>query len=281
MVFYPSSKKSLLETLDRCFDQTDHKKPAGKIRTGIAPHAGYAYSCPQAMATFDAIIGQKHPPQTIILIGTDHHDYTKCIDNNIIQTPLGTIPMDMDMTQEITSKSSMESCKNNIIHKEHSIDNQLPIIKYLSDKYQHSVSVVPIIFNEDDSAQETLDQLAVALEKTVMTRNNVAVVVSTDFMHHQEKNITKRRAKTLKERINILLTPVEQGNTEQLQKVIKKKGSFGACGLSGIKLLTHLNKTLHLNSHRLSLQSSCDISFQQGRPCDYEVVYLSEVFGDE
>lgn len=181
-VFYPSSADKLKAFFDG-FEYSPNEKK--NVKAVIVPHAGYIYSGKTAMNTLSCI----NIPDTVIMLGPNHTG----LGSNVAvypkgdwETPLGDVPIAGDIVMELMESHIFQ--RDTLAHiKEHSLEVIVPMLKYLNP----NVSVVPITIKHMgyDSCEET----ARMLYKVVGDRDDVLVLVSSDFNHYENSEITEKK----------------------------------------------------------------------------------------
>ena len=169
--FYISNKKELLENLDEF--KNAHKADYDYCsRAIIVPHAGYIYS---GQLAFDSFCYLNKNVKNIFIFAPTH----KKSANNLIlaeydefETPLGTIPVNWDIQEELIQKFKCEYF-NEGFEEEHAIEVQLPFIQYLFK----NVQIIPILVGNDD-----VDKTIEIIEHYYDNTEN-AFVISSDLSH--------------------------------------------------------------------------------------------------
>lgn len=115
----------------------------------VTPHAGYRYSGPTASRAFASV--DPSGIERVFILGPCHHTYIDgCAipDTNVSEyaTPLGNLPVDLDVVRELKSASEVafKTFKLAEDEEEHSIEMQLPFLKYILRNAPHVVKIVPI-----------------------------------------------------------------------------------------------------------------------------------------
>ncbi len=179
--FYPEDKEQCLAELKECL-QKEHltEKIESKILGGIVPHAGWVYSGSTAGLVFQAIKQQATAP--LFLIFGAVHVYG--ISGPSIwregpwETPLGNIEVNQSLAEDIIKESKGLIVENTAPHKkEHSIEVQLPFIKYLFPESQ----IIPVMVPPDKRALQTGEITAQILAHY---NKEVVVIGSTDLTHY-------------------------------------------------------------------------------------------------
>ncbi|HCL00088.1 MAG TPA: AmmeMemoRadiSam system protein B [Candidatus Marinimicrobia bacterium] len=192
----------------------------------ISPHAGYSCSAPTAAYGFRLMY--KFPVKTVIVIAPSHSDYFQGVSifhGEGYETPLGVVPVDVDLCQRLKSNS-----KNAILsavghQSEHSLEVQLPFLQKI---YPDGFNLVPITVGV--TTAEDLREFAEALFNTT-AGEQVMVVASSDLSHYYPHEIACRKdAHFIKLLEDYDLESLGQGYDDQ---------SLEACGLGPILVLMH------------------------------------------
>lgn len=171
--WYPSTKKEIEE-----FIVKSAKKQ--KAKAVFCPHAGWAYSGKIAGEVFSSI----EPAKLYIIIGPNHHGTGAPVgvwNSGAWHTPLGPLEID-EVTAESIIRLSGFAREDTLSHaREHSIEVQLPFIKY----FNRDAMIVPISLS--DYSPKTCKRLGEAIAETVKERNlsdSTVLVASTDMSHY-------------------------------------------------------------------------------------------------
>lgn len=241
--WYPQDKKNLNYKLKNLLHDAkydfDAKLDGSKIRALICPHAGYVYSGEIAAAVY-RLISKKHVDRVIIL-APSHFVPLKGIalpKFSKYRLPIGTLDLDVRAIEELAENSL--SVKNNDFFKpEHSVEMELPFIKFLLPRSE----IIPIIVGSltDDEVNEVATLLEPLIDK------HTIVVVSTDFTHYGKSFDFVPFKDNVLLRVNQLdstvLNSIQHQNYRKFQSIIKKTQDT-VCGYEPLKVLL---KLLNLN----------------------------------
>jgi AmmeMemoRadiSam system protein B len=178
--WYPSDKKTLLKILQEIDNQADTNYSSKTAPLGlIAPHAGYVYSGRTAAKGFKALSKEKY--DTVIVLGTSHRFNNGSIalfDGDEVETPLGNLSIDKDLTKTILLSHKVLSSLPQIHEKEHSLEAMFPFIHF----YLNAPSIVLVLTATND--EESLEEFGFALADTISkSSKKILVVASTDMSH--------------------------------------------------------------------------------------------------
>ncbi|WP_273267053.1 AmmeMemoRadiSam system protein B [Flexistipes sinusarabici] len=178
-LFYPSNKEKIISFIE----SNKSSETAQEAKMIIVPHAGYVFSGATAVKTISRI----KLPKNIILLGPNHTGAGGRIavyPEGKWNCPLGDVPVNEDMVKKLIDKG-FES--DQLAHvKEHSLEVQLPILKYFRD----DLNIVPIAFKglgfEDcRNAGKVL--------KDLVSETDSMIVVSSDFNHFEDLETTNEK----------------------------------------------------------------------------------------
>ncbi|XBW35730.1 hypothetical protein QEN19_001300 [Hanseniaspora menglaensis] len=182
--WYKNSREGLIQDFDQIFNYDLTKTEKSKII--VSPHAGYSYSLSQILTSFSHL-SLTEETETVIVIGPSH---TQFFENQIklsqfstLQTPLGALVVDVNAIDTLLKKNSDLFKKTDMMMelKEHSLEMQYPVLKYLLDKYNLvNVKVLPISIAHFDVKE--IKQL-ISTIFSVINPKTVSIVVSCDFTH--------------------------------------------------------------------------------------------------
>lgn len=183
-LFYPGEKNILNSLIESYIVTRAEKKRAYSI---VSPHAGYEYSGKVAGAVFSSVI----IPDKCIVIGPSHRYARPTIAvmrSGHWMTPLGGIPVDTWLADKLLYQSKKMQVDHNSHIEEHSIEVQMPFLRYLNPK----ISFVPISIGAH-AVYEDLEDLGQALESCIRSSGQeVLIVASTDMSHYVSAQEAKK-----------------------------------------------------------------------------------------
>ena len=213
-MFYPGDGVRLRAEVERLLQPAEKKR---KVLGIIAPHAGYTYSGGCA----GSIFGKVKVPDTVIILGVNHRGFGHpfAIDgNDAWQTPMGDIPVAVDLAQSLALESGVFAIDNVASAQEHSLEVQVPFIQAANPQAR----ILPITI-----ASGNLEKLLAGgseLGEVLIGSDNVLVVASTDMSHYIDAETAKKKDMKAIERI-LELDP------EGLLKTVAREG-ITMCGVS-------------------------------------------------
>lgn len=293
-VFYKNSEKELRTQIKNCFLNKEFgpkNKPSVKktneFMAVICPHAGYDFSGPCAAHAYRKI-GENTNPEIIVIIGPNHSGRgagAALFPNGKWMTPLGELTVN-DEFNNILLKESKEFVVDELSHSnEHSIEVQLPFLKYVyGDKCPN---IVPICINAYINDIKKIKKLGEGLYKAWMESGKRVLFIASSDLSHVGQSYGfipfKERGKELSDKVKNELDKkaidlIKKLDVDALFKYVKEK-KLTICGINAIGVLLVLLKKMkkQLNGKILSHYSSADITK------DYEnfVDYVSMIFKEK
>lgn len=229
--FYPENPNELKNLInDFLKKQSANLFVPAKIKTFIAPHAGYIYSGPVAASAYQILSLSLWQPKKIILIGPSHHfpivDFVFSSANQW-ETPLGKIPLYFPF------KNKDDFIFDDLAFQfEHCLEVQLPFLQIILSDFQ----ILPILINNENKSKKLAEIINSILDKETL------LIISSDLSHYYPLNIAE---KIDVQTINIIL----QLKTDEIKNI-------NACGAPGILTLMYLAKELKWQAKLIDYQTS-------------------------
>lgn len=226
-MFYPNEKAKLEESIKKCFlhpfgpGRLPPNNSTKKIFGVICPHAGYVYSGPIAAQSYFAL--SKENFDCFIIIGPNHWGIGSNIatmDNCKWQTPLGSVEVDSQMVEEITSKTDVIEVDFFSHTRDHCLEVQIPLLQKV---FLNQFKIVPIIMNDQslDAAKEVGESIA-----KIAKERNIMIIGSSDFTHYETNDFAHKQDKAL-------IKPILDLDVEEFYRVLEEK-NVSACGYGAI-----------------------------------------------
>lgn len=180
-LFYSADSRTLIRQVTELLERAKPKKIKGEIKALISPHAGYSYSGLTAAYGYKLLENKKY--DTVVIISPSHREYFKGVSifpGNCYKTPLGDVPIDMDLRNEIIAEEKLVFLSMSGHHDEHALEVHLPFLQMTLEKFK----LVPLVMG--DQAPEYCIRLGQALAKVIKSATNgkkVLIVASTDLSH--------------------------------------------------------------------------------------------------
>jgi len=216
-IFYPEERKDVLEYL-KSFELEEGN--GGFAQAIIAPHGAWNYSGKLAAGAFLSAMGRCMSIKRVVILGPCHDKRENGLflsNSHSFHTPLGNIPVDQSITEELEFRGSSFEI-NDIPHlSEHSIEILLPFVKYCFPQ----ASIVPILMGQPkakyiyDLAQSLKTVITPVLEETL-------IVVSCNLSCDNDRNTARFLAE---ETVNLFA----EKNSPALASAILN-GKLNSCG---------------------------------------------------
>ncbi len=183
--FYPSNADELKRMVSGFIDPRTEKKEAIAV---VSPHAGLVYSGRVAGAVYSSV----ELPDTCVLIGPSHGYATHkaaVMSEGIWDTALGDIPVNEQAASEILKRIPWIAEDADIHSQEHSLEVQLPFLKYLKPE----LSIIPILISYYAQYSD-LTELGKAVADGIRDYGKkVLIVASTDMSHQVSQETAKKK----------------------------------------------------------------------------------------
>lgn len=194
--WYPGTPKALRSQIQGFIEAVPGTPEiTGELMALIAPHAGYVYSGGVAAHAYKLLKAQ--PFTQVVIIAPSHRYPFKgaSIDRKDgYETPLGIIPVDRELAQDISGKSSIFKYVPEGHAQEHSLEIQLPFLQETLKDF----SIVPIIQGSQDPS--TCEEIARVLAE-VLKGKKILLVASTDLSHFHSYEQAKSLDKKILDRV--------------------------------------------------------------------------------
>jgi hypothetical protein len=253
-LFYPDDADDLVATIDHCLH--DAEKTAlhcsTPIRAMIAPHAGYPYSAPIAAMAYRYLALAAKTIRRVILLGPAHRwpvVGVACDDATTWQSPLGTLPIDQDLTAVVQKNPCIQPLPQAFDH-EHSLEVHLP---FLQRVIPHC-TLLPLLVGQIEPM--TLAQIVAPM---MMDRSNV-LIVSSDLSHFLDYLTAKR---------------VDKQTSQAILDGRCVLQADHACGYIAIMTLLKLAQQYQWSSYLLDLRNSGDTAGSRDRVVGYGAYVFS------
>ncbi|GAW79799.1 hypothetical protein, conserved [Plasmodium gonderi] len=181
--WYSSNCTELKNSIDTLFKRINFKKQ--NIKAAICPHAGYDYAL-QTNSHVYACISVENI-KNIFILGPNHHIYNKgCLFPRVekYETPFGFLEINEEVISDI-----MQNGTKNLFgfigdvddEEEHSIEMQLPLIKYLIK--EKNIKIIPIYVGCIGNDIKKIELFCKPLKKYFQDEGNL-FLFSSDFCHY-------------------------------------------------------------------------------------------------
>jgi len=240
--FYSADPKTLTNVVKTFLDDAKPQM-VDSITSIIVPHAGYIYSGQIAADAFNQVKNNQY--DVIAVIGTNHTTAgftgVSIYPNGAFASPIGNVKVDNQIANSLLDEDNDFNSNLTVHAKEHSIEVQIPFIKYLFP----DVKIVPAIIGEPDI--ELCTKFGKALAK-VLKNKNALIVASSDLSHYPNiDDAIKTDNKTLQTIVGLNISEIHS----ELQKQINRNNSnlvTCACGEAPILATIAAAKELGANN---------------------------------
>jgi AmmeMemoRadiSam system protein B len=261
-MFYPDNKDSLDQEVAMVLEESREIDVSGEIVGMVVPHAGYMYSGGVAARAYRQLVDSDI--QIVVVIAPSHCEYFTEIsiyDGFAYTTPLGTLPVDKELAQQLTERSpQIVLSEKGHRFEEHALEVQLPFLQKVIDNFRF----VPIVMGEH--SQDNINSLANALSQ-VLQGKKALIVASSDLSHFYDDD----KANLLDQ---VVVDDIENFDDDKLLQDLQS-GECEMCGggpaVAAMKACKQLGAT---TSQVLLYRNSGDITGDR----DEVVGYLSAIF---
>ncbi len=245
-MFYENNLKLLRESIEESFKhrlgvgyipEISFLNPNKKIHSIMVPHAGHVYSLPVASHAYAKLVEDGFP-ETFVIICPNHTGFGADIsvfNEGSWIVPNGKCIVDDELANFIISKSNYASADYLAHQKEHSIEVQLPVLKYFESDFK----IVPICMM-DQSVEASIDLANSIYEASQELGRDITLIDSTDLSHFKSQEITL-------EHDNLFLNEVKSGNIGDVYQTIRNN-QISVCGYGPTMTTMEFSKKLGLNN---------------------------------
>jgi len=252
--FYSSDPEILKSQIETFLKNTPLQEDTPKAI--ISPHAGFVYSGQTAAFGFKAVANLSRQIKKVVVVGPSHRFHFHGLATtkaDFYETPLGNIPIDKKLRNEVLKVPHVNSKEEPFDSQENSLETQFPFLQVVLDKF----TLLPLLVGEANA-----DEVAEALRR-VWGKGDTLIVISSDLSHYYDystaRSLDKATAKAVLE-LRSSGIGVEQ-----------------ACGRIGMQALLIVAKEKKLIPKLLDLRNSGDM----GTPKTQVVGYTSFIFCEE
>jgi len=250
--FYKGDKNSLEKSIKNCFldkrgpgsqPEIQNKKPI--VKGIVVPHAGFIYSGAIAAHSYQ-FLSEHGFGDVFIILGPNHTGMgsgVSVMSEGSWETPLGNIPINEKIGKKLTS-GIIDN--DNIAHiQEHSIEVQLPFLKYCSKN--NPFSFVPISMGMQDN--ETSKEIGTLIADVIKNSDeNIVIIASSDFSHIGFNYMTMppqnmRVDEYSKMQDMIAIDKIKKHEPEELIDIVHSK-NISMCGAGPIAAMLWATKIL-------------------------------------
>ncbi len=213
--FYTRNPMRLRDQIASMMEKVPRKVRARAI---VVPHAGYQYSGMVAGAVYSRV----KIPEKVILLGPNHTGMgapVSVMAEGVWETPFGDVPVDEELASALLEHSNIAKADAAAHMAEHSLEVQLPFLKYCRDTF----AIVPIAVM--GGPYSICQDLGRALAAVLQGRDDVLMVSSTDMSHYEPQEIAAAKDAEAINRILALDGPGLYGVVREME--------ISMCGVMG------------------------------------------------
>lgn len=263
--FYPSNPNVLSDEVTAYLKKAEKEVVEGDLIALISPHAGYSYSGHVAAYAYKLVEGMHF--DDVVVIAPSHQwpfEGASIYHRGGFRTPLGVVPIDGDLCDEIMALDRRFQFIPEAHLKEHSLEVQLPFLQVVLKEYK----LVPIVLM-GGANYEICQSLGKAIAESLRQRNAL-IIASSDLTHSYNY-------RQVVEQDELLARHIDQFDITGLAEDLRE-GRCQACGDGSILSAMIAAKTLGGDKAKvLKLTNSGDVTGDK-RPGSYTVGYLAGVF---
>lgn len=185
--FYTNDPKELTVQIKNMIREAQVEPYTTPVEIIIAPHAGYYYSGSVAGHSFKAVSQQKY--NTIIILAPSHFygfDGISVWDHGGFETPLGIVDVEEEFAKELTLFHPKIIYDPKAFVKEHSLEVEIPFLQETFKDFK----LVPVVLGQP--SPQLMAEFAQKLNSVIGNREDVLVVVSTDFSHYHDDSFARK-----------------------------------------------------------------------------------------
>ena len=276
-MFYPAEPGRCAAEVAGFLEDARRAVPQDGFFAGLVPHAGWTYSGPIAARTF-ATLAASGTPSTLVIFGAVHTwgvQRPSLFARGSWRTPLGVLGVDETLASEILQQADGRIVDNPQAHsQEHSIEVQLPFVKYLFPEARIVPLMVPPV--------EGSVAVGEAVGRAVQPRGqDVFLLGSSDLTHYGPRYGFTPRGTGLaalawaKENDRRLLDAALQMRAKDV--VAQAATDYSACGAGAIAATVAAAGALGARRGILLEQTTSHDVHPVGTPTDF-VGYAAVVF---
>ncbi|OQX83666.1 MAG: hypothetical protein B6D53_01890 [Candidatus Omnitrophica bacterium 4484_49] len=174
--WYPGTESGVKKMLYEFFSNVQLKKDFKPLGL-IVPHAGYVYSGQTASYGYKLLLGKNI--KRVFILGPSHRAYIEkaiLTDYDSMQTPLGNVPIDKQVIDELLQEKELFQVDNRVQLYEHSVQIQVPFLQASLKNF----ILIPIVVGDLD--EEKIKRIAKVLKRYL--DEETLFIASSDFTHY-------------------------------------------------------------------------------------------------
>lgn len=169
----------------------------------IVPHAGWAYSGTTAALAYALLAKGRGTIRRVVIVGPTHRVAVRGIAMSTAgtwQTPLGTIPVDVDAERAVLDMGTTRLIVNDPTHvSEHAVEVQVP---FLQRTLGDGIAIVPL-----NAGDATADEVGDVL-RALWGGPETVIVISSDLSHYHPQREARQLDDRTISRIGALDLPI-------------------------------------------------------------------------
>lgn len=258
--WYPGSHDALEQAIRSFLDAVPAPDVPDSLFGLIVPHAAYAFSGPVAARAYRCL--QDKPFDTAVVLSPMHRmpfSSYHVTDADYYETPLGRIPVNRSLLEEVTAALDCTEIPND---QEHSLEIQLPFLQVVLKSFD----LVPIMIGH--SRVYDVSDLVESLH-SIYTDRKVVTIASSDLHHIPDYRAVLKADKRV-------LDALSKFNLNEIRQVLSRRDS-SVCGRAAISAMIEL--ALKSDASRLDVLDHCTSGDVTGKtePGEYTVGYTAAV----
>ncbi len=236
-ILYPGIKNDLEKRIKLILEEADLSKTSLKesVKAILVPHAGWSH-CDSIMASAYALAAHREFERVVILSRV-HREPAKSIflpEFLSYISPLGNLEVDHTILSELSKSNSIFEY-NNIPHvEEHSIEVQIPFIKY----FWPEAKIIPVLTGK--STGSISRKLSESLSKVLKDKlDSTLFIISSSISSYETGNKSREEA-------DKFITALKNNEEWNSLPEMLNKGEIGACSADSLSAVLNLfeNKSL-------------------------------------
>jgi AmmeMemoRadiSam system protein B len=257
--WYEDDPRLLGKELHSYLSKATKYKNSDNLKSIIVPHAGYYYSAPTAAKAFININPDKY--DRVVVLGPSHNEYFEgCGISPFTKfdTPFGDIPIDTKTTDTLIHDSNFFKLSESVCLNEHSIEMELPFLKYIFGN--KNFSLLPLMIGETTFEQ---NKKIGKFLYDLYNDNKTLFVISSDFCHwglrfgytYYDKS-SGEIWESIEKLDKIALDIISEMNAEMLDKYFEKTRNT-ICGRNPITIVLSIIEEYQKQNQDKKLSFEC------------------------
>jgi AmmeMemoRadiSam system protein B len=257
--WYEDDPRLLGKELHSYLSKATKYKNSDNLKSIIVPHAGYYYSAPTAAKAFININPDNY--DRVVVLGPSHNEYFEgCGISPFTKfdTPFGDIPIDTKTTDTLIHDSNFFKLSESVCLNEHSIEMELPFLKYIFGN--KNFSLLPLMIGETTFEQ---NKKIGKFLYDLYNDNKTLFVISSDFCHwglrfgytYYDKS-SGEIWESIEKLDKIALDIISEMNAEMLDKYFEKTRNT-ICGRNPITIVLSIIEEYQKQNQDKKLSFEC------------------------